>query len=265
VTANGGLAVRSERDPAACAAVWRRPCRVQHCLAPRNSAIPEEPQGWNAQARGRLITVGALPSAHPARSKPRAGFRQRRAGHRSRRSIPAFPRRRRPCPAITMAARRARAPHRHLRPRRPGRGGGRPRRAHRGPPDGARDASGSRGRRRRERRRERRQHIRRPAVRRSRRWLPARLPRRRLRGRRDRRRPHAVAAPGRGVARGGYLARAAPRRAGARLRGLAHLRHGRARRAAPLAAPGRRAERRRGARSPAGRHDHPLLRRRAAQ
>jgi hypothetical protein len=257
VTASGGRGVRPLRGPALWS-VWRRPCRVQHWLVPANSAIQEEPQGWNPQARGTLNRerVGAPPSAHPARSKPRAGIRQRRARHRPRRRLRAVPCRRRPRPAQSLAAQRAGTHRRHIRPRRDSRGDSRLRGSHRaarhrprhpaaghsvpGRPATGRPATGPTATARTGPR---------PAAHGGRRRLGARVPRRRLRGRRHRRGRHAVAAPGRRVARSRDRAGTAPWRAGARLRGLAHLRHGRARRAAPLAAPDRRAQRRRGARA----------------
>ena len=255
MTASGGRGVRPLRGPALWS-VWRRPCRVQHWLVPANSAIQEEPQGWNSQARGTLNREsGCPPSAHPARSKPRAGIRQRRARHRPRRGLRAVPCRRRPRTAQSLAAQQAGSHHRHIRSRRDSRGSGRLRGPHRAArhrtrhPAAARPAASrppavrTAGRTATARTEPRR------AAHGGRRRLGARVPRRRLRGRRHRRGRHAVAAPGRRVARGRDRAGTAPRRAGARLRGLAHLRHGRARRAAPLAAPDRRAQRRRGARA----------------
>ena len=251
MTASGGRGVRPLRGPALWS-VWRRPCRVQHRLVSANSAIQEEPQGWNSRARGTLSREsGCPPSAHPARSKPRAGIRQRRARHRPRRGLRAVPCRRRPRTAQSLAAQQAGSHHRHIRSRRDSRGSGRLRRPHRAArhrprPPAARPAH-----------RPRQPPVRtatartgpRRAAHGGRRRLGARVPRRRLRGRGHRRGRHAVAAPGRRVARGRDRAGTAPWRAGARLRGLAHLRHGRARRAAPLAAPDRRAQRRRGARA----------------
>ena len=68
---------------------------------------------------------GCPASAHPARSEPRAGIRQRRARHRPRRRLRAFSCRRRPRPAHCLAAQRARHAHRHIRPRRDSREDGR--------------------------------------------------------------------------------------------------------------------------------------------
>ena len=250
MTASDGRGVRPLRGPAAWS-VWRRPCRVQHRLVSANSAIREEPQGWNSPARGTLSREsGCPPSAHPARSKPRAGICQRRARHRPRRGLRAVPCRRRPRTAQSLAAQQAGSHHRHIRPRSDSRGSGRLRRPHRAarhrtrPPAAARPAGRAAAGRTAAARAEPRR-----AAHSGRRRLGARVPRRRLRGRRHRRGRHAVAAPGRRVARGRDRAGTAPWRAGARLRGLAHLRHGRARRAAPLAAPDRRAQRRRGARA----------------
>ena len=250
MTASGGRGVRPLRGPALWS-VWRRPCRVQHRLVSANSAIQEEPQGWNSQARGTLSRESGCPqSAHPARSKPRAGIRQRRARHRPRRGLRAVPCRRRPRTAQSLAAQQAGSHHRHIRSRSDSRGSGRLRGPHRAarhrtrPPAAARPAGRAAAGRTATARTEPRR-----AAHGGRRRLGARVPRRRLRGRRHRRGWHAVAAPGRRVARGRNRAGTAPWRAGARLRGLAYLRHGRARRAAPLAAPDRRAQRRRGARA----------------
>jgi len=251
VTASGGRGVRPLRGPAWWS-VWRRPCRVQHRLVSANSAIQEGTAGMELTAPGNVkqLESGCPPSAHPARSKPRAGIRQRRARHRPRRGLRAVPCRRRPRTAQSLAAQQAGSHHRHIRSRSDSRGSGRLRRPHRAarhrtrPPAAARPAGrAAAGRAATARTGPRR------AAHGGRRRLGARVPRRRLRGRDHRRGRHAVAAPGCRVARGRDRAGTAPRRAGARLRGLAHLRHGRARRAAPLAAPDRRAQRRRGARA----------------
>ena len=249
-----GVATAMSRSTLACARQFRHP---------RGTAGMEPAGPGNVKQRREWVPP---PSAHPARSKPRAGIRQRRARHRSRRRLRAVPCRRRPRPAQSLAAQQAGTHHRHIRPQCDSRGDSRLRWPHRAArhrpryPAAVRPAAVSpvtgcpaTGRRvtgrtvtgpaATARTRPR------PAAHGGRRRLGARVPRRRLRGRRHRRGRYAVAAPGGRVARGRDRAGTAPWRAGARLRGLAHLRYGRARRAAPLAAPDRRAQRRRGARA----------------